>query len=514
VRRTQSAARSLENDKREVKQGSASGESGDFRKGGGGVAAMAEDVDAEPVGGDGLEPVEALVADGVAVDQPRPGAGGFAVADAVARHALAQRDGLREAEDAERAGFGQADLVGRAVGLDARVGKEVVGEQSRQAPAEGGEALDVRVVEAAFGRGRHVEEQRGVAADGAEVKIDEVRDAAHGIVLGGAVEPAGADGNIDFAGTPDVAVFVAVLELPGDGELDGAGVHGAVGAGVAGEADERGVDHGPVGVAGDAAFVADPAHGRAAVAEDHGVGLEAVAGLEEGGPVVLLALAVRAFAAGAVEPDFAEFAVLGEQLVELGQVEGVVGGGVAVGGLVAIPRAEVEPGREVVAAAGVHEFADDVALALLPGRGLDGVVGEGARPEAEAVVVLGGEHHGLRARRPGGGGPLVGVEGGGVEDGRGRLAVAPFAVGEGVRAEMDEDREGAILPGELGGGGRRGEGREGAWNGDVHGLPFGVFNGGMARASGFRPRTPPGGGAGDSAPSLVFHGGPPFRHAL
>ena len=85
-------------------------------------------------------------------------------------------------------------------------------------------------------------------------------------------------------------------------------------------------------------------------------------------------------------------------------------------------------------------------------------------------MVLGGEHHGLGAGRMGGGGPLIGVEGGGIEDGGGGLPVAPFAIGERIRPEMDEDGEGAALPGELGGRGKRRNRLNGRWNGDIHDL--------------------------------------------
>ena len=76
------------------------------------------------------------------------------------------------------------------------------------------------------------------------------------------VEPAGADRDVDLARTPDIAVGGSVLELIGHGELNGAGVHGAVRPGVAGKTHERRVDRAPVGVAGDAALVADPADVR------------------------------------------------------------------------------------------------------------------------------------------------------------------------------------------------------------------------------------------------------------
>src|SRR5256885_16726375 len=78
-----------------------------------------------------------------------------------------------------------------------------------------------------------------------------------------------------------------------------------------------------------------------------------------------------------------------------------------------------------------------------------GVRGEPAGPQAEAVVMFGSEDQRARARRPGGTGPLTGVQRGRVEH-RGVLTpVAPLVVGERVDAEMEKQRQLVALPGEL-----------------------------------------------------------------
>jgi hypothetical protein len=74
---------------------------------------------------------------------------------------------------------------------------------------------------------------------------------------------------------------------------------------------------------------------------------------------------------------------------------------------------------------------------------------QAAGPEAEAVVVLGGEDQRARTCRAGRARPLARVEARGIED-RGILgAVAPLAVGERVHPEVQEERELVALPAQL-----------------------------------------------------------------
>src|SRR5699024_3762270 len=95
------------------------------------------------------------------------------------------------------------------------------------------------------------------------------------------------------------------------------------------------------------------------------------------------------------------------------------------------------------------ELADQVSPAVLPRRGRDRVVGGRGGPQAEAIVVLGGEDDVLRAELSSQSGPLLDVEVGGVEELWGERAVAPFPTGEGVDPEVEEDPETVTLPGEL-----------------------------------------------------------------
>ena len=167
-------------------------------------------------------------------------------------------------------------------------------------------------------------------------------------------------------------------------------------------------------------------------------------------PVVDLALPVGAFPVGAVEPHLADRPVAGEQLAELRRIDVVVARRVAVGGLMPVPRAQVEAGAEPLSAAGIHELAHHVARAVAPWRGAHGVVGRPCGPEAEAVVVLGGQHHRPGAGGAGGAGPGARIERGGREEGRALSPVTPFAAGEGVDGEVHEDGDLFALPAELG----------------------------------------------------------------
>ena len=102
--------------------------------------------------------------------------------------------------------------------------------------------------------------------------------------------------------------------------------------------------------------------------------------------------------------------------------------------------------------------------------------GGGGGPQAESVVVLGRDDRhaesGVAQRVH----PLVGVESVGPEQ-RGILrAVAPFAVGEGVDAEMQEGGQLQLLPSELLPGGDHAAGDRGPLFGGSAGRQGGLFH--------------------------------------
>ena len=85
------------------------------------------------------------------------------------------------------------------------------------------------------------------------------------------------------------------------------------------------------------------------------------------------------------------------------------------------------------------------------------------RPQAEAVVVFGGDDDALHAGFFGYACPLAAVQLGGVECGGAFGAVAPFQIGEGVDVEVDEGIVVELMPGLLpfGGSGAEGSGGRG-----------------------------------------------------
>src|SRR5206468_4124383 len=98
-------------------------------------------------------------------------------------------------------------------------------------------------------------------------------------------------------------------------------------------------------------------------------------------------------------------------------VDVVVGGRIAVGRVVAIPRREVESGPKSLGRTGVDELANDVALAAAEWAGGDGVARGSGGPEAEAVVVLRREDQRAKASGLRRSSPLPGVQASGMEDG-------------------------------------------------------------------------------------------------
>ena len=238
-------------------------------------------------------------------------------------------------------------------------------------------------------------------ADRVEVHVAELDEGLGGLHVV-VPEPAGGDAGVRLGHDPLLAVGRAHAYLGADAGvlLDVLIPRHLGGAGVPVGVHLHAV---PGGVAGKAVLVADPAHLGllAALEEDAVVALELLDGLGEAFEIVILG--VRARALGAVHPNLDELALVAvllvaQDLAELAVVEGVVvilvAVLVAIGGLVDIPGGEVEAHVDVVLRAGGGELGQDVDL----GRGAAHVVvGGRAVPDAEAVVVLGGDDQPLEA---------------------------------------------------------------------------------------------------------------------
>ena len=198
-----------------------------------------------------------------------------------------------------------------------------------------------------------------------------------------------------------------------------------------------------------APLVADPADGGAAeAAEDHQLGIDIVDGLCDAGAVKFVVLR-----AAGIKPEIIDVAVIEQQLPHLTDDEIVILFG-HIGG-VELGAGIVKTDLDAVAAAGIHIFAHNVTFTVLPGGGLDGMVGVGRGPEGKAVVVLGGQDGVFCAGGLGCTDPLVAVKLGGVEGigGHGEhIPVAVFLI-EGADAEMEEHSDLILQKLELTGGG-------------------------------------------------------------
>ena len=102
-----------------------------------------------------------------------------------------------------------------------------------------------------------------------------------------------------------------------------------------------------------------------------------------------------------IEPDDDDFAVVGEQFTELLQVFFQIGIAIADQQVVSRPirpaalkhirRRAIDAERHCVFAAGVGDFANDVALAAFPRRVANAMLGRFRRPEAESIMVFRGK---------------------------------------------------------------------------------------------------------------------------
>ena len=106
--------------------------------------------------------------------------------------------------------------------------------------------------------------------------------------------------------------------------------------------------------------------------------------------------------------------------------------------MVAVPRREVYSELDALTAARLRDFTYDVALSVLVGRVLHRMLGIGAGPKAETVVVLGREDKPLEPCILDDLHQSVGIEVRGVEYRLGLVAIAPLAVGECIDGKVYE----------------------------------------------------------------------------
>ena len=453
----------------------------------GDLAVKGAEVDLDGAGGHVRAAHEALGAHGAALAVLHPLAAGVAVRDGEVLDVLAVLDGLLKGDHVEGALLGKLDeerlgargVLGAPVGLVLAVehlagavrgvvlpgaaglggrrrtslalAREVLGEGLLNVVAKIERALLDLGVDRARIVGRHVEQQRGAVTDRVEVHVAELGEglgSLHVVVP----EPAGGDAGVRLGHDPLASCWGAnadlrahrgvVLDVLVPGDLGGAripvGVH---------------LDAVPGGVSGKAVLVAHPTDLglQAALEEDALVALELLDGFGKALEVVVLCVGAGALCAVHPHLDKLAFvAVLGiaEDLAQLPVVEVVVVVGlsvlVAVARLMDIPGGEVQAHVEVICGARLGKLRQDVD----PARGAAHVVvGRLAVPDAEAVMVLGGDDQALEAGLLDHLDVALGIEGLEVVhigDRRGHLGAvvgAPLDAREGVGPKVAERRE-------------------------------------------------------------------------
>ncbi len=197
-----------------------------------------------------------------------------------------------------------------------------------------------------------------------------------------------------------------------------------------------------------AALRADPANvgvfEEVDVGEDERVGLIGTKVRDDGVEVVLATGTARA-----IKPELGELTVVGSKLLEHREIVLVVCGGIFIARIVAVPRRKIDTEAQAVRAGAIRDHADEIALAAEPWAGLDAVVGLRGGIEREAVMMLGDEHDVADARGFSGRDPLIGIDMLRIEDTDRRSAVSPFAIEEGIGAEVDDGAHLHVLPGDL-----------------------------------------------------------------
>ena len=352
----------------------------------------------------------------------------------------------------------QGDLSAKIQFIHRPMGRAGLGQPRRgfpgkelfDGPAQFRHARHILFVDAAFPVGGKVQVQPAIAAHGGDIGMKKPFQGMGLLRL--MPEPAGTDGHIRFrraetqpAGGQNVAqrpqLRLRIVHMGQSAFLvkgAGAGLHLR-------QAGQFPGHDGPFREPGRAAFVADPAHVGAAVVEDAGVGLIFPHQIDISPKIVFLPFAVGAFAAGAVKPHHEHIAVFREKLRQLGFIILIIGLG-AVKGAIPIPGGKIEAEFDAALTAGVGKFPHHVALTAPEGRMLHGMFRIFAGPQAEAVMMLGGENQSAHARGFGHLHPLAAIQARGIENSGILPARAPFPAGKGIHAEMDKAVKAHIQP--------------------------------------------------------------------
>ena len=237
------------------------------------------------------------------------------------------------------------------------------------------------------------------------------------MILTAVIEPSRTDGDITLAPQPHRAILIAIDTLPERGQL------------------RLRPEAAPLRIASPAILVADPTNLGHRTAKDHRtrmMRLDGVArafiiiiGLRINGPCLIGSTIPTVTAIRPVEPELEERAILGDQLMDLRMVFLHVAL-LSVIVAVAIPRGEIETEFQAMFPASLGELTHHIAFASLPRRILHTIFGGSGRPEAETVVMLGGQDDSFQACGLDGAYPLVAIQICGIKCGSRGVSIAPL----------------------------------------------------------------------------------------
>ena len=157
---------------------------------------------------------------------------------------------------------------------------------------------------------------------------------------------------------------------------------------------------------------------------------------------------------GPIEPHLEDITIASEQLFELMDVVFHIKGS-AVERLMAVPRRQIHTHLQSLFTAGLCQFAQHIPLAVAKRAVAHAVVGIHRGPEAETIVMLGGDDDATQTGSLAGPCPLPGIESGGGEEAWRSVAISPFTVFKRVQPEVDEGIGLQLLPCHLTGRGQR-----------------------------------------------------------
>ena len=318
----------------------------------------------------------------------------------------------------------------------------------------------VRCSNTAMRIGWNVQQQAGIRTDGIQIDVQQFACRAHVSVLLRVVKPTCSDGSIHLGRIPDKFSCIADNRSAADVL--------ALRVNFAGEFSVIRLlrfrcrafcipqlcgNHAPLGFPAMPGLVAAPAHIGTADIQNR-IRLQFAQYCIVAFPIVNLLFAVFALATGTVKPEAENISVVCCKLSQLGNEIIIIRFPLPIACIVTIPRGEIDTKLDTAAPAGIRYLAHNIALSVLPRAVFYAVLGVGARPQAEAVMVLAGQNQRLHAGTFDCGDPLVGIQRIGVEQRRGFGAVAPLAVREGIHAEMGKGVKFKLLPCQLARAGR------------------------------------------------------------